>query len=218
MKVIAFGDIHMDCRAIKKIPDLEHANLVIITGDLTNFGGRKEALRILEEIRGINPRCYAIHGNLDLPEVNDLLSGLEINLHSTGIIQGDIGLFGVGGSNITPFNTPSEYTEEEISEFVNRAYECIQDAPIKVLISHAPPYGTVTDQLNNGMHVGSKAIREFIEKYQPDFCFTGHIHEARGKDTIGQSLILNPGMLIEPGWIEFESKENGNYLARLNRT
>lgn len=217
MRIIAFGDIHMDCRAIEKIPDLEHADLVIITGDLTNFGGKRDALKILDEVRRINPRCYAVHGNLDLPEVGDLLSELGISLHGTGIIQGETGLFGVGGSNITPFNTPSEYTEEEIGEFVTRAHDHVQDAPVKILVSHAPPYGTVADQINNGMHVGSKAIREFIEKYQPDFCFTGHIHEARGEDTIGRSLVLNPGMLMEPGWIEFESRDNGNYLARLNK-
>ncbi len=218
MKIIAFGDIHMDCRAIEKIPDLEHADLVIITGDLTNFGGKKDAMGIIEEIRRINPRCYAVHGNLDLPEVNDLLSELGINLHGTGIIKGDIGLFGVGGSNITPFNTPSEYTEEELGEFVSKAHENIQDVPVKILVSHAPPYGTVADQINSGVHVGSKAIREFIERYQPDFCFTGHIHEARGKDTIGQCLVLNPGMLKEPGWIEFESREDGACIARLNNS
>jgi hypothetical protein len=32
------------------------------------------------------------------------------------------------------------------------------------------------------------------EKYQPDLCRAGHIHEGKGVNTIGRTTIINPGM------------------------
>ena len=37
--------------------------------------------------------------------------------------------------------------------------------------------------------------------HQPDLCITGHIHEARGKDTVGKTPVYNPGMLRQDGWL-----------------
>jgi len=190
MRIIAFGDIHMECAGIEKITGLSKADLVIITGDFTNFGGKKDASTILDVIRRINPKIYAVLGNMDKASV--------------------------GGSNPTPFNTPTEFFEEELGDIVNKAYQYVTKAPIKVLVSHTPPFNTATDLIGSGVHVGSTAIRKFIEEKQPDFCFTGHIHESRGEDRIGRTLILNPGMLKDPGWIELNRQDDGNFVARLN--
>ena len=43
--------------------------------------------------------------------------------------------------------------------------------------------------------MGSKSIRNFIEKIQPIVCFTGHIHEGVGIDKINRTHIINPGPL-----------------------
>jgi len=216
MRIIAFGDIHMECAGIEKITGLSKADLVIITGDFTNFGGKEDASTILDVIRRINPKIYAVLGNMDKAAVGNYLDELGINIHGKGFVLGDLGIFGVGGSNFTPFNTPTEFSEEELGDIVNKAYQYVTQAPTKVLISHTPPFNTATDLIGSGVHVGSTAIREFIEKKQPDFCFTGHIHESRGEDRIGRTLILNPGMLRDPGWIEFNSQDDGSFIARLN--
>jgi Icc-related predicted phosphoesterase len=216
MKIIAFGDIHMAHGALDAIPGLSEADFVVITGDLTNWGGIAEAETILAAVKRKNPNIYALPGNLDKPEVSTYLDGLGISLHGKGVIRGELGLFGVGGSNPTPFNTPIEFTEEELAELVQKALSEAASAPVRVLISHAPPHGTATDIVKNGIHVGSTSIRRFIEKVQPDFCFTGHIHESRAEDTIGRTLILNPGMLKRPGWIELTHNRDGRWEARLN--
>jgi len=216
MRIIAFGDIHMEYAGIEKITGLSKADLVIITGDFTNCGGKKDASTILDVIRRINPKIYAVLGNMDQASVGDYLDELGINIHGKGIVLGDLGIFGVGGSNLTPFNTPTEFSEEELGDIVNKAYQYVTQAPIKVLISHTPPFNTAADMIGGGVHVGSTAIRKFIEEKQPDFCFTGHIHESRGEDRIGRTLILNPGMLKDPGWIEFNSQDDGSFIARLN--
>jgi uncharacterized protein len=46
-----------------------------------------------------------------------------------------------------------------------------------IYVFHAPPYGTNLDKINPTMHVGSIAIRLFIEEQQPYLTLHGHIHE-----------------------------------------
>ncbi|RKX58772.1 MAG: serine/threonine protein phosphatase [Thermodesulfobacteriota bacterium] len=216
MRIIAFGDIHMEYAGIEKITGLSKADLVIITGDFTNCGGKKDASTILDIIRRINPKIYAVPGNMDKASIGNYLDELGINIHGKGFVLGDLGIFGVGGSNPTPFNTPTEFSEEELGDIVNKAYQYVTQARIKVLISHTPPFNTTADLIGGGVHVGSTAIRKFIEEKQPDLCFTGHIHESRGEDRIEHTLILNPGMLKDPGWIEFNSQDDGSFTAQLN--
>ena len=216
MRIIAFGDIHMECAGSEKITGLSKADLVIITGDFTNCGGKKDASTILDIIRRINPKIYAVPGNMDKASIGNYLDELGINIHGKGFVLGDLGIFGVGGSNPTPFNTPTEFSEEELGDIVNKAYQYVTQARIKVLISHTPPFNTTADLIGGGVHVGSTANRKFIKEKQPDLCFTGHIHESRGEDRIEHTLILNPGMLKDPGWIEFNSQDDGSYIARLN--
>lgn len=51
-----------------------------------------------------------------------------------------------------------------------------------IFVCHAPPNGTALDQLYGGIHVGSVAVRRFIEKHAGDgslvASFHGHIHES----------------------------------------
>ena len=122
---------------------------------------------------------------------------------------------GVGGSNKTPFNTPAEFSEEQIRSFLLKVHEQALQyltlaEPIEkikiplILVSHTPPLQTTTDRLRNGKHVGSTAVREYIEEYQPNLCIAGHIHDARGKDKIGSTPIYNPGMFRAGGWLEIQ--------------
>ena len=207
MRIIAFGDIHDRTENIGKVERLSDADCVIITGDLTNYGGVGRARKVIETVSRHNPNLYAQPGNMDLRQVEGYVDELGINIHSKGVIIQGVGFFGVGGSNYTPFNTPTEYTEEEIKEFIRKGYEEIKHVKLKVLVSHTPPYNTKVDIVSGGHHVGSVSVREFIEKYQPQVCLTGHIHEAVGKDIIGNTIILNPGMLANGGYVELVEKE-----------
>jgi Icc-related predicted phosphoesterase len=49
-----------------------------------------------------------------------------------------------------------------------------------VLICHAPPLNSSLDRIRDGLHGGSRSVRDFIEKHQPRDFFCGHIHEAEG--------------------------------------
>jgi hypothetical protein len=73
-----------------------------------------------------------------------------------------------------------------------------------VLMTHNPPLNTTTDRIRSGVHVGSRSVREFIEKVQPDVCITGHIHESKGMDHIGKTVIVNPGDFVSGGYVVLE--------------
>ena len=119
MKILAFGDIHEHCEHIKDIEDIDTATCIIITGDLTNVGGKEEARTVIEEARRYNPSVYAQAGNFDRREVETFLIQEGISLHGNGFKIEDIGIFGVGGSNKTPFATPNEFDEGEIKAFIH---------------------------------------------------------------------------------------------------
>ncbi|MBL0731767.1 MAG: metallophosphoesterase [Desulfosarcina sp.] len=216
MKIIAFGDIHEHTKNISNIKGLGNADYVVVTGDITNYGGKKKAKKILDLINSCNSNIYAQYGNLDKKEVNDYLDELGINLHANGFVQQGIGIFGVGGSNPTPFNTPTEFSERQIENFLQKGYEKVKQVPVNIMVSHAPPINTKLDIVSGTTHVGSSSVRKFIETFQPNICLTGHIHESAGIDQIGNTTILNPGMLKNGGYIEVTIND-GNVTGELKK-
>jgi len=67
-----------------------------------------------------------------------------------------------------------------------------------IYVIHAPPYNAKLDIISSGAHVGSKAVREFIEKQQPYLTLHGHIHESPKMsgsyaDKIGNTICINVG-------------------------
>jgi len=67
-----------------------------------------------------------------------------------------------------------------------------------IYVMHSPPDNTHLDQTSNQNHVGSFAIRNFIEKYNPYLTLHGHIHETvdvtgKFKEHIGKTLSLTSG-------------------------
>jgi Icc-related predicted phosphoesterase len=47
--------------------------------------------------------------------------------------------------------------------------------------------------------VGSHAVRQLIEEYQPLLALHGHIHESKGETRIGRTLALNSGSEYNTG-------------------
>jgi Icc-related predicted phosphoesterase len=209
VKIIAFGDIHMDPGEVENIPGIDSADHIIITGDITNYGSSLDAEAVLNRLLALNRSILGVAGNLDQPDVASYMENIGISLHGRGRIFDSLGIMGLGGSNYTPFNTPYEFSEQELDAFLASGFAQIGDEKDFILVSHTPPVQTKTDRLANGNHVGSYAVRTFIEEKQPLLCLTGHIHESRGQDYIGKTLVLNPGMMKYGGYIEanYENRE-----------
>jgi Icc-related predicted phosphoesterase len=210
MKIISFGDVHMATENLERMRGIIGADdLVIVSGDLTNFGGERDASKVLAAVRGVCRRILAVPGNLDRREVVPFLEHEEVALHGRGLIIDGLAIFGCGGSNVTPFNTPFELSEDEIYDTLMRGYREVQGYRPLIMICHTPPYDTKCDRLRNGRPVGSTAARRFIEEVQPDVCVCGHIHESPGEDRMNATLVFNAGPFKGGGYVVIEPQDNG---------
>ncbi|MGH7895017.1 MAG: metallophosphoesterase family protein [Candidatus Binatia bacterium] len=205
MRLVCFGDVHMALGAIERLaPALSTAEVAIVTGDITNFGDPADAFHVIDAVRAHCPTVLAVTGNLDMAWVIDAFRDAGISLHGEGRRLGPLGVFGCGGSNITPMDTPTELEEHEIAAVLERGHAAVTDAPRRLMICHTPPYDTRLDRLVNGTPVGSPAVRAFIETHRPEVAVVGHIHEGRGTERIGGTLVLNPGALRDGGYAVVE--------------
>jgi len=190
MRILAISDIHSNFENIKKLKlkeIFENFDLIILAGDITNFGNYEDAKRIVNEFP--ENKLIAIPGNCDTIEVLKFFEEKGINLHAKCKKINDLIFCGIGYSLQTPFNTPLELSKEEIFEILKKFEKC------DVLISHTPPFNTKVDKTKAGINVGSKELRKFIEEKNPKLVICGHIHEATGIDKIGKSLIANVSAL-----------------------
>ncbi|WP_462324627.1 metallophosphoesterase [Desulfoplanes sp.] len=206
---IALGDIHENLTKLPGIAGLDKAEHVLISGDLTNCGDRRKAAGIIEKIRSYNPRILAQIGNMDLDDVDRYFTEQGMNTHARVVELGHgVCLIGMGYSLPTPFHTPSEKGEDIFREWLDQAHASCGEYEHLILMSHNPPFDTDTDRIGTGAHVGSHAVRAFIEKVQPDVCITGHIHESRAVDRIGETVIVNPGAFASGGYVVVEKSGN----------
>ena len=193
MKILALTDIHGSYDKAVDIIKKESADVVVIGGDLTTIGSVKEAEHALRQFQKLSQHVLCVASNMDLPQHDELFVKLGVSLNGRGIIIDDIGFFGVSAAPHSPLHTPYEISEEKIARRIAIGYAEVKHASVKVFVPHAPPYGTKVDIIHAGFHVGSTAVREFIEDWEPTVVICGHIHEARGQDVLGKCRIVNCG-------------------------
>jgi len=71
-----------------------------------------------------------------------------------------------------------------------------------IFVSHAPPADSHLDLLLEGKHVGSKAVKHFLQKRQPILSLHGHLHESpivsgHISQRYGKCLAVNPGQSLD---------------------
>jgi Icc-related predicted phosphoesterase len=189
MRLLIFSDIHGDKAALVRLMDTE-ADYYFCAGDLANWGRGLDQLAPVMKKRA--KRMYVLPGNHESEsDIARLCQqyGFQ-NFHGQTLNIGGYRVAGLGYSNPTPFNTPGEYSEQELAARL----EPFTGLQPLVLICHAPPKGTQLDRAGEGQHFGSTAVRDFVDRHQPIYFYCGHIHEAAGQhDTIGRTLGWNVG-------------------------
>lgn len=205
MEICVFSDVHGKKSMLKKLfdsIDITKFNLLLCCGDITSFGGESEAKEIINLIPNI--KFYTVFGNCDKSGVKEYISSKGISLHEREVKLGEYTIGGFGGSNKSPFGTPSEYEERQISEGLSKlSFENM------ILVTHVPPYGTKLDKIGNSTSIGSTAVRSIIESKQPLVAVSGHVHESRAIDSIGKTHLLNPGALKDGYYGTLKLDQNG---------
>jgi len=193
VKILIFSDIHGDMRALERIV-AQPAEVYICAGDLATFG--KGLQRCAEVLKPLGERLWVIPGN---HESHDSTRGIcwqygFVDFHRQKRVlpsrNGDTHWAGLGYSNITPFNTPGEYSEEELATAL-ADFEALK--PL-YLVAHVPPRDSKLDEFSPGKHAGSCAVAEWIRRVQPLYAFCGHIHETAGMhEKLGATECINVG-------------------------
>ncbi len=192
MKIVALPDLHGRIDYIDTIGGvLAGVDMVLLPGDLTN-GSLGQLEKVLDAVSAHNTNILAVPGNMDTQPIDKRLIEQGINIHTSSCTIDNVTFMGVGGA--LPFYGRFVFEEPELAELLKQSAADVDPNTAPILVCHQPPVNTLND-LVRGKHVGSQSVRTFIEQRQPLICFTGHIHEAIGVDTIGKTHIINPGRL-----------------------
>lgn len=189
VKLLIFSDIHSNHRALETLMATE-ADYYFAAGDLVNWSRGLDECGAIMKCRA--SQVYVLPGNHE--------SGEQIaafcdkfgfhDFHEQSMTIGSYYVAGLGYSSPTPFHTPGEYTEAQLADRL----KTFADLRPLGLICHSPPYGTPLDRIRENVHGGSRSVREFIDRYQPEYFFCGHIHEAEGVSAgIGKTMGRNVG-------------------------
>ena len=162
MKLLIFSDIHSDARALERLMSTE-ADYYFCAGDLANWSRGLDAMGEILQKRG--ERVYVIPGNHETAQqITDLCGRFGLNDFQGGKIEiGGFHVVGLGYSNPTPFDTPGEYSEEELEQRLH-AFDGLRPM---IAICHTPPFGTMLDRITNLRHGGSRSMRDFLQREKP---------------------------------------------------
>jgi uncharacterized protein len=168
-----------------------------------------------EKLAGTGIRCFVCPGNDDQLEVDEVIANAKtVELGEGRIVEVDgYQMASSGWANRTPWDTYREEDEPQLAERIEKMTAQLTAAPERTIFSlHCPPYGTGLDDapeltaemdLKDAGHavkpVGSTAVRDAIERYQPALSLHGHIHECRATKRLGRTLCVNPGSSYEQG-------------------
>jgi len=194
MRIAYLVDVHGRFDAVTSaLGEIGAIDVLVLGGDLTNAGSPDAVDQAIESFRPLAPTLLAVAGNMDSPAIDARLVALGVSLDGHGVVLGDVGLHGVSASGPTPLNTPHELPDECLGVRAEAGHRQVAGSRIRIFCPHSPPYSTACDRLRSGVPVGSRSLRAFIEREQPDLVLCGHIHESSGEDVIGRSRIVNPG-------------------------
>jgi uncharacterized protein len=171
-----------------------------------------------ERMPPLGIEVFAMAGNDDPWSCDTVLESAE------HLVSCDLRIVTVGGhemiscsyANPTPWSSPRELGEDDLYAKVKALADQLERPETSIFNLHVPPMASgldtayeIDDQLRivvrNGkpheIPVGSTAVRQLIEEYQPLLALHGHIHESRGAATIGRTLAINSGSEYATGRI-----------------
>lgn len=188
MKIYAVADIHgaqHRMNIIQKNIELYHPDLVLICGDITQFGPGEQAQSFLDSLF---VKTVAIPGNIDTADVYEAIQkSSALSLHRNHCIIKGYPFIGIGGDLgdcLQDLTILSNNSTKNIQE-------CIDASTI--VLTHVPPYG-LQDKTCIGQHIGNKALRFLVDTKKPCLVVCGHVHENPGFTKYKTTVVVNCSM------------------------
>jgi len=169
-------------------------------------------VRLAEQhLKETNAKFFFMAGNDDIYDVDKALALSDYVVNPEGkVVEADEDheMISTGHTNMTPWQCPRDLPEDKLAEIIENMTSQVKDMSRCIFNLHCPPFNTKLDlapKLDKDMKyvhkggqiemipVGSESVRAAIEKHQPFLGLHGHIHESRGFDKLGRTLLLNAG-------------------------
>ncbi len=221
LRLAAIGDIHCGRNSqgafARLVADVtEHADVLLLVGDLTDYGTAEESSVLARELSALRKPILAVLGNHDYesgtPEV--VVAALReagvIMLDGDTWVHENVGFAGVKGfaggfgrRTLAPWGEPiiKQFVHEGIEEALKleSALARLRTHTKVVLLHYAPIHGTVLGEPEEIMpFLGSTRLEEVCDRFRATVIFHGHAHhgthEGRTKSGIPVFNVAAPLM------------------------
>jgi Icc-related predicted phosphoesterase len=208
IRVAAVGDVHMAADARGSLHDAfatlpEHADLLLLAGDLTRTGTEDELQVLLDELDAAAVPQFAVLGNHDFESdrVDALVKLLEGN--GVRVLEGDADAVRIDGETLGIAGTKgfgggfagacgSDFGEPEMKAFVQHTRDLSDalgralsslDTDARIALTHfAPVKDTLgAERLEIYPFLGSYLLGEAIDRAGADLAVHGHAHNGAEK-------------------------------------
>jgi Icc-related predicted phosphoesterase len=171
-----------------------------------------------EKLTGQSVKCLIMPGNDDDFGIDDAL-GSEVVENPEGRVVWIDGyqLLSSAWANPTPWDSPREADEDHLGKILDEIAAGLDRQSPSIFNLHVPPYDSGLDtapELDpalklvtsggqpNTVPVGSRAVRDLIERHQPVVGLHGHVHESKNVAWLGRTLCINPGSSYGDGVLD----------------
>ena len=185
MILLAFIDLHEHKPFLKVLKrKAKKCDVILCGGDMSIF--ENDLTGMMKEIASFGKEVYLIHGNHEVVAHvrKECLKYKNMHFVHKKVIQlsSEIRLFSYGGGGFS-------FIDKEFEKFIQVNKSKL--AKKNILLTHAPPYGTKIDVVNDE-HAGCKSIKKYLKHFT--LAISGHLHETMGiKQVVEKTLVINPG-------------------------
>lgn len=183
-------DLYTILEDIEPTPDI----LLYAGDDLSRFKHADTDTDHLADLARLtkHQQVLYVRGNDDFPSPTGPQFNTEYthDLHRESYTHENLVFLGQEGSTQGPGLIT--YTEDEVQRHLTEQRTACDDR-IPILVTHTPPFGILDIGKRFGQqHIGSKAVRTFIDDLHPPLTICGHCHQFGGRaETLEYGTVIN---------------------------
>lgn len=230
VKIVHVADTHMLLTADNALKHLPDGDVLVVSGDFTNFGTNEE-LAEFDKVLGALKNKYAervvvpgtgdvrvYEGACDIVRAQ-LLNATHVPLHEKVILESGLVVYGLPwfhGHRYNYQNFPGvKVTSSDPAGFGGLA----SATGVDIVVSHGPAHGTL-DECDGvkGNHCGSTALRDALQKARPGLHLFGKYHEQNGVSGGGGGSLLSVNSALKNRFGKRDWLENPPHVITATRS